>query len=154
MFCVCCVMFDYDNSRPTQFFICIFFKGKCFSLLYMVCCISMIVFSVFHFIVLWMLGSVLQMMAVCTHWMVCVYHLKKWLCVPNENRSFILWTGENFWCHSLLEKGVSGLAFCVWGFEFCVAVLRIELSFRKTCVNNCEKLYNHQTWSCQMNIPT
>ena len=56
-----------------------------------------IVFSVLHYCVLWMLGSVQQMLIVCTVIMVCVCHLKIWRYqMRNENTSSILWTGKRF----------------------------------------------------------
>ena len=62
-------MFDYRKSRPTLRH---FTKGEIahspesLSFIHMVCSISIIVFSILHFSVLSMLGSVQQFVIVCT----------------------------------------------------------------------------------------
>ena len=128
-------MFEYEKSRlhwdmlqkekcvilnPWSFIWCVPFLRFCFQFCTTVCS---------------------KCLAVWTQWMVCVCHLKIRQCVSNEKTSSILWSVKrDLMAKRHIAKGVSGLAFGVWSFQFCVQFWESRYCFEKrvlTIVKNC-----------------
>ena len=106
-----------------------------------VCSISIIVFSILLFSVLYMLGSVQPKDS-------CVYSMNG-MCVSCENMAvFTKWKHEfhfvnmlrDLMAKSCFAKGCQGLAICVWCLEFCVCSFEKNVQFWKTCFSNRKKL--------------
>ena len=123
-YCICVLFYVWLwTSKPTLSY---FYKRRngSFSIVIVihVCSISMIVFSILHFIVLWMLGSVQQMLS-CVYsneWYVCI--IWKHGCVYQMKTRVPFWEQLiDFMAKSHHGKGESGFSIlCVMFSVLCV----------------------------------
>lgn len=73
-------------------------------------------------------------LVVCTQWMVCVCVIWMYGCVYQMKTPFREQLGD-LMAKSRLAKGVSGLVFCVWGFQFSVSSSeKAVIVLRDVCV--------------------